>query len=555
MAFDGASVSLASLLALVVGAAVSLAAVYRLSGWHPVATARRRLLLGVPWGTLLTLLGLNVVFWYVQGAADGPPVVVGFRSWSLLYPTGMAFAAFAHDSVSHLTGNVLATLVFAPIVEYAWSHYPTGRGSRAFASLRTNPYARVGGFLLAVVLVGLATSLFTPGALIGFSGVVFAFAGFALVTRPLLTVLAIVGQRVVGLVYFTLQSPVLTAQARTQVVFPSWANVAIQGHALGLLIGVLLGLWVVRRRGEWPDVRYVWFAALVFAVSQALYAFYIPLSTDRFVLFRGIGTAAVFVLAALIATAFARADRTWIARIDLSRREAAVGLLLAVVLALGLAAVPYNLVTVAGAGPADPGGDDGAAGPREGLQVRDYTVSYAVGVPNRYIDAVRIPVVDRGLTVNESGVVVSSPRRNAWEVVVPASRLALDGRATVRVGGLGWRETVVVNRTTWVTGNGSTYKVYVRRAGEPRRLAFLDEPATTDAVINGTRIRITPMPAEYRLALIENGSTVAEAPVPRAGTNRTLAGITFNRTGDRLRAVHERTRLTVARFRLDRRPN
>ncbi|MFB6375368.1 MAG: hypothetical protein ABEN55_20140, partial [Bradymonadaceae bacterium] len=41
-----------------------------------------------------------------------------------------------------------------------------------------------GLFVLGGLLVGLATSLFIPGALIGFSGVVFAFGGYALTTRP-----------------------------------------------------------------------------------------------------------------------------------------------------------------------------------------------------------------------------------------------------------------------------------------------------------------------------------------------------------------------------------
>ena len=550
MAFDGPLVGWGSLVALVVGAVGSLLALVRLSDWQPLATARRRLLLGVPVGTVVTVLFVNAVFWVVQGAADGQPVVVGFRSWSLFYPVGMVAAPFAHNGLGHLTGNVLATLVFAPVAEYAWSHYPTERGSVSFGSLGTNPFARVGAFLLVVFAVGLATSLFTPGALIGFSGVVFAFAGFALVTRPLLAVAAIVGQQAVGLVYFGLQNPVLTATTQTRVVAPSWANVAIQGHALGLVLGVVLGLLVVRRRDRTPDVRHVWFAALVFAVSQALYAFYVPLSTERFVLFRGLGTAAVFLLAAVVATAVAETDRTVLARIDLSRREVATGLLLAVLFALALAAVPYNLADVSGeVSPEDPN----TAG---SVEVRDYTVAYVEGVPNQYVEAVRIPFINRGLSVNESGVVVTSDRRNAWEVVVSRSRLAFRGRASVAVGGLGWRERVVVNRTQWsATGGGTAYKVYLRRPGQPRRLAYGSDPATAEPVVNGTTIRVAPVPQPggYRVELLENDTIAATTPVPLEGANRTLRGLTFNRTGSKLRVVEGDTVLTIATYRSGRR--
>ncbi len=545
MAFDGPLVAWGSLGALLVGVTASLVALARLSDWQPLATARRRLLLGVPVGTVLTFLFLNLVFWVVQGAASGQPVVVGFRSWSLFYPVGMLTAAFTHNGLSHLTGNVIATLVFAPVAEYAWSHYPTERGSVSFSSLRTNPFARVGLFLGAVFVVGLATSLFTPGALIGFSGVVFAFAGFALVTRPLLAVAAIVGQQVVGLVYFGLQNPVLTATTQTRVVAPWWANVAIQGHTLGLVIGVVLGLLLVRRRERTPDIHLVWFAALVFAVSQALYAFYIPLSTERFVLFRGLGTAAVFLLAAVVATAVSETDRILVDRIDLSRREVATGLLLAVLFALALAAVPYNLADVSGE--VDPGNPDTGT-----VEVRDYTVAYVEGVPNQYIEAVEIPVTDRGLSVNESGVVVTSDRRNAWEVVVSRSQLAFRGRASVPVGGPGWRERVAVNRTQWsVTGGGTAYNVYLRRPDQPRRLAFGSDPATAEPVINGTQVRVAPVPQSggYRVELVENDTVAATTPVPAGGANRTVRGLTFNRTGSKLRVVDDRTVVTIATYR------
>jgi len=549
MVFDSVPLDQLSFWTLVVSGFLSLGVLYRVSSRDPLRRVRARLLLGIPWGTVALVAGLYAVFYVLQGAAQGRPIVVGFRSWSYFYPLGMVVAPFAHAGVGHLTGNVISTLVYAPVAEYAWSHYPTERGAQTFGSWGSNPFVRIGLFVAGSVAVGLATSLFIPGALIGFSGVVFAFAGFALVTRPLLAVFALVARRAVNLVYFSLQNPVLTAKAEPRFVSPFWADIAIQGHALGLLVGVLLGLWVARRRDEWADPRRVWFAVLVFAVAQALYALYWQVSTDEFVLFRGMGAAVVLTLAAVVAAAVIRRDRILLSRIDLSRREVAAGLLLAVVLAISVAAIPFNMVAVAGAGTGTGTADDG-------IEIRDYTVTYAEGVPNQYVASVDIPVVGQPLSINESGVVVTSPDRDAWEVVVPAGQLAFQGRASVPVGGLGWRETVVANRTTWNVVDGpSTYKVYLRRVGEPRRLAFAAEPATVPAVINGTRVRIAPTRPGYELELLRNDSVVGSSPIPTEGRNVTVADITFNRTGESLQAIHDRTRLKIATFKLKEKPD
>jgi membrane associated rhomboid family serine protease len=506
---------------------------------RPLAAVRSRLLLGVPWGTMAVLAGLLCVYYLAQGAAElGQPVVVGFRSWSYTYPLGMVLGPFAHSGLNHLIGNVVSTVAFAPVAEYAWSHYPTGRGASSFSSLRTNPFARATGFVIAVFLVGLATSLFIPGALIGFSGVVFAFAGFALVTRPVLGVFALLSERVVRLLYFAVDDPVLIARGRQQFVTPYWADVAVQGHALGLLLGVLLGLAVARRRDQWPDVGRVWLAFLVYGVAKSLWAFYWYLGGTEYVLFRGVGLAVVAVLAGLVAAAVARRDSVLLSRIDLSRREAATGLLVAGVVAMGVAAVPYNTVALSG------GPETGT-----GIQVRDYTVTYAEDIPNRYVGAVEIPFLRDAFSVNASGVVVSSERRNAWEVVAPAGTLKVRGRISVPVGGLGWRETVVVNRTTWsVIDGGATYKVYAHRSGQARREVFRADPAVVPAIVNDSRIAIRPSDSGYRLAVARNDTVVDTGPVPPRTRNVTVGDIRFNRTGGRLRASYGGTRVPIAKF-------
>jgi membrane associated rhomboid family serine protease len=527
-----------SLWALAASAAYAGYVVVRAGGLRPLTERlRRRFVLGVPWGTLLTVLGVLGVYFLLQGGGQvGGPVVVGFRSWSFSYPLGLMVAPFAHGSEGHITGNLISTAAFAPVAEYAWSHYPTRRGSHSFRSWGTNPFVRIGLFVAGVFVTGVLTSAFIPGALIGFSGVVFAFAGFALVTRPIPAVFALLGERLVRLAYGSLNDPVVFAQGREQFVTPFWADVAVQGHAMGLLIGVLLGLFVLHRRGDWPGVRRVWFAVLVFTATKSLYALYWYLSGTRYVLFQAVGLAAIVVLATVVAVAVARTDRRLVPRVDLSRREASVGLLVCVVLALALVAVPYNAISVSPGPEAD-----------TGIQIRDYTVTYAEDVPNRYIAAVDIPFVQNALSINTSGVIVTSERRDAWEAVVPAGRLAVDGYAVVPVGGVGWRETVVVNRSSWSVVDGpTTYKVFVRRQGERPRRVFAADPANVSAVIDNRTMQIRPADTGFDIAVRRNGTLLATIPVPTSGANATVAGLTFNRTDGALRVISGGTRVKVA---------
>jgi len=538
---DGTVLEAASQGSLLVALVVSAVVLVRLgTGRRPLARLRARLVLGVPWGTLVVCLLLFFVYYVAQGAAElGEPVVVGFRSWSYSYPVGMVLAPFAHSGEGHLVGNLFSTVVFAPLAEYAWSHYPTTRGSSSFGSALTNPYVRILGFVLGVIVVGLATSVFLPGALIGFSGVVFAFAGFVLVTRPVLAVFGLVAEGVVELLYFAVDNPVLTARGRTVFDIPGWANVAVQGHTLGLLLGALLGVAVVRRRGAWPDLHRVFFGVVVFAVAKQLWAFYWFLGGTEYVLFQGVGLATVTLLAVVITVAVARTDRTLVSRIDLSGREAATGLLLAAVLAMAVAAVPYNTVAVSPGEEAD-----------SGVQVRDYTITYGQNVPDRYISAVRIPFVSEPLEVYSSGVVVASDRRNAWEVVAPAGRLEVRGAVTVPVGGLGWRERVVVNRTAWSLVDGtSTYKVFVR-TDSTRKQVFAAEPATAPVVINHSRISIRPAGPGYELAVSRNETVVDTSPIPASGGAVTAGDIRFNRTENRLVAAYRGTRIPIATYEL-----
>ncbi|OYR84740.1 rhomboid family protein, partial [Halorubrum ezzemoulense] len=263
-----------------VGVGVALAAVYlvdRPSGdW--TRALRSRLLLGVPWGTLLTIAGVIGVYLFVQSGVDDPnrPVVIPFRSWSYFYPEGLVWSSFAHASRGHLTGNLLSALVAGGLAEYAYGHFPDGRevdrGGRPAVRLRRlpsllrglpirlrrlpervreapsriaavespaeSPYVRA--FLIvpgAAVAFGLLSALFALGPVIGFSVVVFGYWGFALVSRPVAAVVAMAGTTLVGVLYDAVRVPVAFAEASPSYGVPGWANVAIQGHALGLIGG------------------------------------------------------------------------------------------------------------------------------------------------------------------------------------------------------------------------------------------------------------------------------------------------------------------------------
>ncbi len=304
----------ALILVVVLAVALSIAIVRRLDGsprrWRDVL--RERLYLGVPWGTLVTIAFVLSVYLFVQDgiSAFRDPVVVPYRAWSYLYPLGMATAAFSHASSGHLIGNLVGTVIAAPIAEYAWGHYPRERGG----SRRWLDRPRVRAFVvfpLAVVGVGLATSLFALGPVIGFSGVVFAFAGFAIVRYPIVTLVATVGLQSVAItLYNALRTPILEYVARPRPPSPpGWATTAIQGHALGFLVGFLLAAAVFHRRGYRPDPFRLWIAVVIYAFSKSLWAIYWFRGEGTYVLFRGPGVAIVLTLAVVVTLAVTASDR------------------------------------------------------------------------------------------------------------------------------------------------------------------------------------------------------------------------------------------------------
>jgi membrane associated rhomboid family serine protease len=533
--------------AVVAAFAVAALAVYLLdrpSGrWS--RRLRRRFVLGVPWGTLVSVVLVLAVYLFVQGGLRHwyAPVVLPFRAWSYFYPLGMVTAPFAHSGASHLVGNLVGTVTLAPLAEYAWGHFPRDRGSESFASWRTNPYVRAFVvFPAVVVVVGLVTSFFSLGPIIGFSGVVFAFAGASLVNYPFTTVVVLAAGRVVRVVYNALQNPTLTASGRPAYVSPWWADIAIQGHALGLFAGVLLGLYVVRRRdaADRPSASRLWAGTLLYAVSQSMWAVYWYRGGETYVLYRAVGVVLVVALSLLVVATVVASDR-YLARdafggaFAIRRWQVGAACLVVAAAAISGPAVPYNLYAAS---------DDDLPG--QELSVRDYEVTYAEDVPNGMVAVFDVDAFGETTSVNASGVVVRSDRRGIWTTAATKGRLAFEGQVPVRLGGVGWRETVFAVRDGWVVADAKTaYRVGLVQNGTTR-IVYLSDPVTAGPVVAGRNVSVVPSDEGYLLEVSADNRTLT-GRLPAKNRTRTLGGLTFVREKQNLYVEHDETRLKIAK--------
>ncbi|ELZ44391.1 rhomboid family protein [Halorubrum californiense DSM 19288] len=598
-----------------VGVVVALAAVYLVDrpsgGW--TRALRSRLLLGVPWGTLVVIAGVIGVYLFVQSGIDNPyrPVVIPFRSWSYFYPEGLLWSSFAHSSRGHITGNLLSALVAGGLAEYAYGHFPEGRDvddadriavrlrklperisalpSRAAAvdSPGENPYVRA--FLIvpgAAVAFGLCSALFALGPVIGFSVVVFGYWGFALVSRPVAAVVAMAGTRFVGVLYDALRVPVAFAEASPSYGVPGWANVAIQGHALGLIGGALVAVVLLRRRarrsnGEGPDPdaepdatagrwRYhpvatrasegsrtdatersallVFGALLLFGASRRLWAVYWYLGNERYELYRAVGVGLLALLAAIVTVAaVSRDDPLWPTRAVPEPETIRGGIRSATPAAVGLLLLVAALAVVAGPGvvPNLVAVDDGDL-PGDPIEVEGYQVTYAENVENQLVGVVDVEAFGRSTSVNTSGVIVSDPDREIWTTAVSKGSLAFWGYRAVDVGGTGWRETVWVQRVGWVAANGGpAYRVDAVR-NETRRTLFTSEPARAEPRIDGRSVVVAAAPDGFELTVVGGSGNNVTAALPAANESVTVRGLTFVREGDAVFAERGETRVRIA---------
>lgn len=592
-----------AVLALTVAVALGFVWYYGGRGrWR--SSLEARLVYGVPWGTVVTVAIVVSFYLLVQGGVRhwSRPLALPFVSWSYLYPTGLLTAGIAHASPEHLISNVIGTLTLAPIAEYAWGHYPPSRGSSDESTGIVGSGAEEGwlarpvvralvvfpGVLLATAFV---TALFSLGPGLGFSGVVFAIAGFAAVNHPISTVVAIVTSRALRVLYVAFTQPVARATIDPGAPGPpDWAGIGFQVHALGFLIGVLLGVAALHHGRRRPTTERVFFGTLLFGLAQALWLIAWSGEGDVYFLYRGVGVVLVLLLTMLIAVAVAGSDRPLPRPLSVlpwapTRRQFAVGwlVLITLVLMASLAAVAtvggpllltvgvlllsYVLLALPALPPVSPdrwlsgpisrrqsaivgvivvtvlvaapsvlfslvavGGD--AVPGSGGVEAGDYTVTYEENATSGHT-----PTIDLGddevFASQQSGVIVVSDDREIWTVGVHEEVLEHEGDATVEVGGIGWSETVHAERTGWeVLGNGTAYVVDLEANGETTR-SFESEPVRAATRIDGRTIHVVPATDGFRLRVSRDGSRIGEATIPNADETTRAGEVRFTtREGD-----------------------
>ena len=524
-------------------ALTGLAAMSRPTDWYRRLTDR--LLYGVPWGTLVLMAVLLAVYGGLQdgfGAAD--PIVLPFRAWSYLDPVGMVVAGLAHSNTSHLIGNLLGTLLFGSVAEALWGHHTNRRTTTRLHAAWTHPVIRaLIIFPAAGLLLSILGALVALGPIIGFSMVVFAFAGFTLVQAPVLTILASVSQGVLRRLLDAIQTPQQIAASGTTYSTPWFASIAIQGHAVGLLVGVLLGLGYQRvTRRQRPSAGVLWAAVLLFAVERSLWAVYWYRGNNSYVLYRAVGLGLVFVLATVVTYAVVADDTplfpavavdnptTFVTDLTtISSRQ--VGLLLVVTASAILIApaVATNATTAA----------DGDL-PGEPIEVRGYELTYGENVTNGQLNVIDIEGAGESTRLNTSGVIVRNTDRHIWSTAVSKSELANRGAADIRLGGLTWEETVTASRTGWqAVGGGTTYRVTLTHDNHTRSL-YHSEAVDAEPVVAGQRVSLNATDTGFTVGV--NDSVAA---LPSKNESTTLGRLTLRRQDNRLVAVNNRTQTAV----------
>lgn len=534
------------LLGILLGAATARRLDRSAVGWGE--RLRRRFILGIPWGTLVSLAIVLGVYFVFQGgwSRPGDPLTVPFVSWSYLYPLGWLTAPFAHSGFGHLLGNVIATVLLAPIAEYAWGHYPRSRGSTSFGSLLTNPFVRA--FVLfpgGVILVGFATSLFHWGPLIGFSGVVYAFAGFALVSFPVTTVLALAARGAVITTYLGLRDPVITSSPGPSYGGPWWAGIAVEGHLFGIVTGVVLGVLFLRRSSDDPpSSTRLWVATILAGFALTLWAIWWYGPGNSFRLFRGPGVLLVIALATVITAAATASTRDLLPRIDpihrfrmgVTRRRTATLILVLALTTMGAIAIPVNLTTVQAGSP-----------PESAVEVRDYAVFYAEDVRNENVPAIDVSVFGATTNVTTSGVIVVNRERHLWTRQVSAGQLAFFGTTSVRVGGPTWSASVDVRRRGWVPRGGDpVYTVSLRPPDGDWRQTFAANRQMAEPTIAGRNVSIQVSGEAFVLNVSSEGQEIATVEIPAENESVQAGGLTFNRTGRQIVVIRGETRIVIA---------
>ncbi len=518
---------------VVVAVIVSLLAVTWLGrrDARPLNRIHHRLIFGIPWGTLVLVVSLLVFYLFVQQGWShwDAPVTFPFTAWSYLYPAGHLTAGFAHATPGHLLSNLLGLLLLGSLAEYVWGHYPVAEVDRP-----RDPWIRaLVCFPLAAVVVALVSVLFAWSPVIGFSGVVFALAGFTVVRFPIATVVLLAFQGVVGLVARALAHPTVVWQVERTLDPPGWVGIAAQGHAFGFLIGATIGLWLLYRRPVSPPAPWrLWLGIVITGSSMGLWAIWGGVGDDTFVLHRALGVTGVFLLSIGL-TAAAHAGNEELG-LSITPRHVMICLVCLPLLTMVVAAVPLNLYTVADHEPPDAAVTDGG-----------YTVYYGVDVEMRWTTPAVSWFVDERRTTTD-GVIVINERQEMQTRQVSSQELAIEGEDAVTIGGIGWRNEIGVKRDGWrPVGNDTVYRVRLEHDGTDYT-SFAADDRVGSPRIAGYAVGVAVTDGEFELLVV--GPDGATQPVAMLEEDeRTAVGkLELVRENDRITARHEATNVTVA---------
>ncbi|MCU4718687.1 rhomboid family intramembrane serine protease [Halapricum hydrolyticum] len=584
-----------SVAALLVTLAVAVGAVSYYDGWQRWrGLTDGRLVYGVPWGTLIAVALVTAFYLLAQGglAHWDDPLTLPFVSWSYFYPFGVVTSGFAHGSPAHLVSNMTGTLAFGLVAEYAWGHYPPSRRERdsllaTDGSWRYRPGVRIALVPAAMFAVALLTGIFSLGPGLGFSGAVFAVAGFAVVLNPWAAVGAVVGSRALDTLYQAFVNPVVTGSISPSGPSPpSWASIAFQAHMLGFVVGAVVAIGLLRSRRRRLSPSTLFLGTVGFGLALSLWLLVWP-GEDVFYLYRAAGVVVVLVLAGLVTVAVAGSDRS-------IPRPLAIGwlLLLALPFALFVGVLALSLVVsisglvpeIAGlapiialvvlavvilAAPAVPAAvwgrdtrwathrnvallalgtvglllivpgllygpitvDAGSVTDTGEVTVGDYLVTYEENVTGG--QTLVLLDVENATDVTHDGLIVASESRSIWTIAERKPSVAFDGEASVNVGGLGWRETVRAERTGWdVTGNESAYAVDLTVDGETTR-SFTTDPVQADVRVDDHRVAVVPTDDGFGVRVTRDNATVGTVAIPEAGETATVGPLTIRTEDDR----------------------
>ncbi|QLD86791.1 rhomboid family intramembrane serine protease [Natronomonas halophila] len=602
----------ATQVALVVALAVAFVSIWYFEGrgrWRSLVSDR--FIRGVPWGTFV-VVGIVVAFYlFAQGGLRNwdSPVIYPFVTWSYLYPTGLLTAGIAHGSPAHIISNMTATLALAPIAEYAWGHYAPSRRdeyARPAEGVLANPWVRAVVVFPAVLLAAaFLTSFFSLGPGLGFSGAVFAIAGFAVVNYPVSTVIAVVVGGVLRTLYTAFATPIVHATVESGAPSPpAWAGIGFQAHMLGFLLGVVAGAALLWWRDRQPSAERVFFGTFLLAIAQTLWLV-VWVDGEVYTLYRGAGVAFVALLTMAVTVAAAGSRKplprpfsefgwvpsrrqlalVWLGVLSFLSAGTIAGLAVegdplwwaaGILVPLAVLSIPavvallperwlggptsgrqagvviVVVVTLAVALPSIPLGlltvDADSAPDTDGVDVRDYHVTYAENATPG-----QASLIDWGnetTSNNQTGVIMVSDAREMWTIGTRGAVLEHDGNDTIVVGGVGWREEIEVNRTGWdVVGNDSAYAVDLTVDGETTR-SFATEPKRATARIDNRTVAVAPRPDGFEILAFHDDERAGTAMMPPVNESVRIDGVRFEtrpgEDGDRLVATRGGTEIQVA---------